>query len=179
MKPTLPLSFLLCALLMPQPVRADDEAPRPPLAAGEIEVRLGNGAFGRITPPRGWTKGTGSGDEQCFNASDNIGRLCITKSWKRGRDAKQILEESLSGLSCIKQEDKSIEDGPVRAIRRECIVAVGPRREGRIWIVSAHEQARDAVSLSVHLGRDDKPFLDTVLAAIDSFRYYVPAAPAK
>lgn len=164
----------LAAMGMASTARADDETPRPPLGADEVELRLGAGVFGRFAPPGGWSRGKGYGDEQCWNAPRAEGRICIKSHWKRERSAKQILDEGLEGIACLKSDERRSDEGGVEAIRRECVVKVGPRKEGRIWIVSSHPAARDAVSVEVQLQRDDKAFVDTIVKAIDGFTYYLP-----
>lgn len=150
------------------------ETPRPPLKSGEVELSLGKGHFARVTPPSGWSTGTAFGNEKCWNAPRNEGRFCVSTSWIRGRSNEAILEEYLSGIACEKRTDDTANRGPVEAIRRECVVKVGPRKEGRMWYVSRLEGARDAVRMAFHLQRDDKAFVETLTKAANSLTYYSP-----
>jgi len=159
------------------PARAD-ETPRPPLGVNEVELRLGNGVFGRLTPPSGWAPGTGIGNERCWNAKAADGRLCVKSSWLRGRTITEVLEESVSGITCVEKTDTHSTDGDdaVSTLRRSCVVRIGARREGRLWIVSHHRDAQDAVMISVHLTRNDESFTAPIMKTLDDFKFYAPPA---
>lgn len=169
------LAALTVATALPGSALA--ETPRPPLKPGEVELSLGNDYFARVTPPTGWSAGAASGNEKCWNAPRHEGSFCISTTWIRDRSDETLLKDYLSGIQCEKSADASGMRGPIRTLRRECVVKVGPRKEGRIWYVQRVEGARDAIRMAFHLQRDDKAFMETLTKTIDDMAFFVPAPP--
>lgn len=144
------------------------------LAQTPVELSLGKGHKAIFTPPKGWTKGTGYGNEQCWNAPDNSARVCLKTTWKRGRTADRILKESVEGLNCIRAEDKQFEDDHIRTVWKECEVKVGPRTEGRLWSVTDFKEASDALSIEVQFIQAGKSAHRAVLNSIEGIKYLSP-----
>lgn len=119
-------------------------------AQATFEVRMGKGYFAKVSIPSGWTKGTGFGSELCWNAPGNAARICVKSNWKRGRTAETILSESLEGISCVRQDNKTHKTDILYTVWKECEVKVGPRTEWRLWSVTTYKDAPDALSIEVH-----------------------------
>jgi hypothetical protein len=120
-------------------------------AQSTVEFSLGKGYKAKYTPPKGWKEGTGYDGEKCWNSPDLVGRICVSTTWKRSRTADQILKESISGLTWLWADDKQHEDDNLRTVWKTCEVAVGPRKEGRIWAVTDFKFASNALQFSVHM----------------------------
>lgn len=135
----------------------------------EITLNLGEGKKAYYKPPAGFKKGGVFDGEHTFSTPDAKFYIEIKTSWKRGRTAEKILEESLSGLKQDCESKKHNTDVST-AVWKVCKVKVGPRDEGRIWIVIDFKDAMNAIQVGVHFMELNQAKIDEIWKTIDTIR---------
>lgn len=156
--------FLLLAILIPASLWSQQP----------VELYLGDGHKAFVTPPSGWRKGTGFGDEACYWKQGNEVGICIKTRSKDNKTAPQILDAYINDLSPSNCEFKENKQTDFHTAWKECQVKVGPRTEGRIWTVISYKNTRYAIVIDVYLQRMDSQIQQELLKMLDGIRFFDP-----
>lgn len=140
-------------------------------ASAQDTLYMGSGKKAIYTPPSSFTGKSGGNGEYRYWTSGSEFYITIGTKWKDGRTAKQILEQGLKGLQTEACEDKSHTTEVSTAVWKICRVAVGPRKEGRLWMVITFEGVRNAIDIGVHFQEVNEARMEEVRKSIDGIRF--------
>jgi hypothetical protein len=132
---------------------------------------MGNGKKAYYTPPPGFKKGIDNNGEYSFSTSDASCYISIQTKWINGRSAEKILDEGLQGIKAESCENKNHKTDVTETAWKECIVKVGPRTEGRIWIVICYKGIRNAIDVSVHFSKMTAERMEEIRKSLEAVRW--------
>ena len=138
------------------------------------EMNLGKGYKAVYTPPSGWVKGGEYNGTYTFYTSDSKYSISVNTKWIQDRTAREILDKSVSGLKLFNCKNESYKTDNILAEAKICEVNVGPRREGRIWMVLFYKDAMNAIEVEV-LCQEMTPEMEKkIKQSIENIKYTDP-----
>jgi len=139
--------------------------------SAQVTLYMGEGKKAYYTPPSGFTEKSEHDGEYSFWTPDSKFYLTINTRWIDGRTPEKILEQGLSGLKMEACENMSNKTEVSTAVWKVCRVKVGPRTEGRLWMVITFAGVRNAIEVSVNFQEVNEARMEEIRKSIDGIRF--------
>jgi hypothetical protein len=159
----------------PGEVRSEHAAPE----GEEFIMNIGKGCKGRLILPDGWKKELPkpwpAPEETIWRAPGNKASIGILLKDKYDLTGEEILKESLSSVKYYDSEKKVDKQDLFTNIWIRGTVDIGPRKEGRMWVVGDFQLASKVVLIEAIFNLPTtQEMIDTVEKALQTIAYKAP-----